>query len=165
MTNMSPRTGFGPPDPPTPESESSTKHRPETHRAAPKNCHKEYFVPRKIQVRMMTQTTVQQSRIVTLVIDENCVPRVKTPLTISSSIPSLPANPPADSPSPPSPPTTTTSPEKPAAEPRHRCIPAIPSSISLGYLPIQSSRVSKSYCFSVKCLPKFSIHIHQCRGS
>ena len=59
------------PPPPTPESESSTKHRPETHRAAPKNCHLEYFVPRKSQVRSMTQTTVQQSSKVTLVIEEN----------------------------------------------------------------------------------------------
>ena len=58
------------PPPPTPASERSTKPRPTIQRAAPKNCHKEYRVPRKIHVRIMTHGMVQQSNNVTLVIDE-----------------------------------------------------------------------------------------------
>lgn len=59
------------PPPPTPASEMSTKPRPITQMAAPNNCHREYRVPRKYQVRTNTHAIVQQSNNVTLVIDEN----------------------------------------------------------------------------------------------
>lgn len=58
------------PPPPTPASERSTKPRPTTQMAAPKNCHREYRVPNKSQVRTITHAIVQQSNNVTLVIDE-----------------------------------------------------------------------------------------------
>lgn len=59
------------PPPPTPASERSTRPRPATQIAAPTNCKMEYFVPRKIHVRMIDHAMVQQSSIVTLVIDVN----------------------------------------------------------------------------------------------
>ncbi len=59
------------PPPPTPASERSTKPMPSTPRATPNICHREYRVPRKIHVIIMTHATVQQSNNVTLVIDEN----------------------------------------------------------------------------------------------
>lgn len=58
------------PPPPTPASERSTKPRPKRQIAAPRNCLKEYLAPRNIQVRIITHAIVQQSNIVTLVIDE-----------------------------------------------------------------------------------------------
>lgn len=51
------------------ESERITKPRPPIHTAAPKNCHKEYRVPRTSHVRTITHAIVQQSSIVTLVIE------------------------------------------------------------------------------------------------
>lgn len=59
------------PPPPTPASDRSTKTRPATQTAAPKNCHREYRVPRINHVRIITHTIVQQSNRVTLVIEEN----------------------------------------------------------------------------------------------
>lgn len=58
------------PPPPTPASDRSTKPRPRIHNAAPNNCNSEYRVPRNTQVRTRTHAIVQQSRSVTLVIDE-----------------------------------------------------------------------------------------------
>lgn len=58
------------PPPPTPASEISTKPRPNRQTPAPRNCLKVYLAPRNIQVRIITQAIVQQSNIVTLVIDE-----------------------------------------------------------------------------------------------
>lgn len=63
------RKDYSPP-PPTPASERSTKPRPNRQIAAPMNCLKEYLAPRNIQVRIITHAIVQQSNIVTLVIDE-----------------------------------------------------------------------------------------------
>lgn len=58
------------PPPLMPASERSTRPRPATQRAAPKNCQMEYRVPRKIHVRIMTHGIVQQSSNATLVSDE-----------------------------------------------------------------------------------------------
>lgn len=59
------------PPPATPASDRSTKPRPKTQTAAPTNCHREYRVPMKYQVRPVTHAIVRQSNSVTLVIDEN----------------------------------------------------------------------------------------------
>lgn len=51
-------------------SDRSTSPRPAKQTAAPKNCHGEYRVPKTNHVRSITQAIVQQSSIVTLVIEE-----------------------------------------------------------------------------------------------